>query len=219
MGLNYFQKENLSVIEGLEAFSQESRSLKIRTPDKKFFEARILTVGNRIKLKFEQESSFLKDDSTAIVIYEYGDKKYFLGAELLEFNKDTFTLAPNTDLYYVQRRSDFRVKLPPDMKAHFEIFYPEKYVPRKPSMTDLSAGGCLIVADEVLINDINVEDHLKGEIHLFGYDPVAVEGVVRYKKGGEGIGLEFFNLHRSAYASLGQIVSEIQIQLFKTAVR
>ena len=219
MGQNYFQKENLSVMEGLETFAQEGRPVKLRTQNKLFYRARIVSIGNRIKLKLEDDSLGLKTESTAIVIYEFAEKKYFVGGQVLDFNQDIFTFESSTDLYYVQRRADFRVKLPKDMNAHFEIMYPEKYVPKKPVMTDLSAGGCMLVADPVLCNDVQIEDHLKGEVHIFGYDTIAIEGVVRYKRGDEGIGIEFFNLQPSAYSTLGQVVSEIQIQLFKTAIK
>ena len=162
--------------------------------------------------------SFKKTDN--LILQFVVDQDKYLTIAKFEMNSDKVLLNPIGDLFKIQRRDDFRVKLSKSYAAKLSIIkINTKSMSTKFIVTDLSAGGCQI---ELNTSDIHMKsmDHLEGEITLHKRNPIKVIAEVRHiaahptDSRKQIIGLQFLYLEEIEKNRLVSIVLDLYKELF-----
>jgi hypothetical protein len=110
-----------------------------------------------------------------------GGERYFIKS-LPGIDKDLVVLRTDQDLFHLQRRQNYRIKIPENFSALF-LISEHRNSPVKLSgyIYDLSSGGCrveLIASNPVLA----VGDEVTGHICIDKKEPIELKGVIRHHK-------------------------------------
>lgn len=148
-----------------------------------------------------------------------GEKYYFQTKAVVAAN--FLTIKIPDELYHLQRRQNYRVRLPEIYPAYYNIIQvnanPEKITGR---LADLSSQGCRVVyrMDAPLMKS---GDKVIGQLVIGQRAPIEVHGVVRHIKAHEGskvvqtFGIEFSPLPSILENKLFAITMELHKELFK----
>ena len=117
-----------------------------------------------------------------IILYFFiGGEKYFYQTD---FNVvgDQIVLKTDEALFHLQRREDYRIKIPASYRALLELVsISGKTAKHSIPILDLSGGGCRIQFDPKLL-PMKVQDELKGHLFLPDRDPISIIASVRHIK-------------------------------------
>lgn len=148
-----------------------------------------------------------------------GEKYYFQGK--VEAHYGRYSLSLPTELYRLQRRQNYRVKVPEGYQATFTI----SHVNGKPlnlptTMADISSQGCRIDIDKKIMM-LNTGDKVVGMLKVGNRNPFELSGAVRHAKINElnkslqNIGIEFTPLSSILENKLFSITLELHKEFFK----
>ena len=117
-----------------------------------------------------------------IILYFFiGGEKYFYQTQFV-MDGDQVVLKTDDSLFHLQRREDYRIKIPGSYKALLEIVsIAGKTAKHSIPILDLSGGGCRIQFDPKIL-PIKIQDELKGHLFLPDRDPISIVASVRYIK-------------------------------------
>lgn len=155
-----------------------------------------------------------------IVTFFIGGEKYFLQGEYVSEKKDEVSLTINSSLYHLQRREDYRVRIPVSFKALFEMVSLNGQTHKLAlPLSDLSGGGCRLRVDPKKIK-LNIGDELKGHLFLPDRDPIQMIASVRHSrpeavdKNILTIGIQFVSLNDPTRHRLAAVVMDLYKEFF-----
>lgn len=164
------------------------------------------------------QNKLLSQFSEVILMFHVYEEKYLMRTECRPSGKYLFVDIANS-LYRLQRRNDFRIKIPVSYRASVRI----KHINSKPDdqdlvVLDLSAGGCRVqIGDQIAIQ---LDDFLEGELKLAYLDPIPINCYVRFigRPSGEKdkliLGLQFAKFGPLTKTRLTSIVMDVYRQIF-----
>jgi hypothetical protein len=147
-----------------------------------------------------------------------GDDKYLCSAPYQVRDGRAF-LRMEVDVFHLQRREDFRLRMPLSFKAYLEI----KKLNGNPAagkfqLMDLSGGGCrFLIPSKTLA--VTVNDVIECEIILPDRDPIKIKGSIRHQKEDEktkaqATGLQFIDLTELVKNKIVALVMDLYRELF-----
>lgn len=152
---------------------------------------------------------------------------FFLGGERYFFktpvrmDKSFVVLRMDVDLFHLQRRQNYRIKIPESYQAQLMIQELAKLAVKIPTqMYDISSGGCRIAmnGDKPLVE---MGDPIKGQVIIGKREPIEIDGVVRHvrsEKSGTNIkqifGVEFKSLSTLTEGKLFSITMDLHREFF-----
>lgn len=170
-----------------------------------------LISGDSVRPTFTHEN--------VIASFHLGGEKYFFQA-VAEYDRGEIFFVAAFDLFHLQRRQNYRVKIPESYKAHLDIVtVNDQPMHLVGSLYDISSGGCRVVyqMDAPLIK---MDDNLKAKVYVGKKAPIEVEAVVRHvkpdptRKNGQVFGLEFKPLSPALEARMFGITMDLHRELF-----
>lgn len=169
-----------------------------------------------------ETSTTMADGEDYLGHFFLGGEKYYFQTTARVAGKSISIRIPD-ELYHLQRRQNYRVRLPEIYPAFYNIIQvnakPEKISGR---LADLSSQGCRVVyrMDTPLMK---MNDKVIGQLVIGSRAPIEVHGIVRHIKTHEGskvvqtFGIEFSPLPSILENKLFAITMEIHKELFKRA--
>jgi c-di-GMP-binding flagellar brake protein YcgR len=158
-------------------------------------------------------------DGDLVITFFIGGEKYFFMGHYRVVGEN-IQLKTSEALFHLQRRNDYRIKIPMAYKTLFEVVSINGKT-RKMSIpvTDLSGGGCrLIISTQTL--KLNVGDELRGHLFLPDRDPIQLVGSVRHKKeevhakNNIAYGIQFVGLSEIVKNRIVAVVMDLYRELF-----
>lgn len=147
-----------------------------------------------------------------------GDDKYLCSTPYQMRDGHAF-LRMEVDVFHLQRREDFRLRLPVSFKSFLEVkTCNSKPVSGRLSLIDLSGGGCrLLISSKDLT--LNLNDVIEGEIILPERAPLKIKGIIRHRKDDEKTksqtaGLQFTELSEPTKNRIVALVMDLYRELF-----
>lgn len=173
----------------------------------------------KVNCKVTGASSPLPPSGDLILTFFIGGEKYFFQTEYLSLG-DQLSLSTAQPLFHLQRREDYRIKIPSGYKALFEIVSINGQTQKRSiPMMDLSGGGCRIQID-LKVLPLKTHDELKGHLFLPDRKPISVVGSVRHLRGdshGKGpvvCGIQFIGLTEPLKNRIVAVVMDLYRELF-----
>jgi c-di-GMP-binding flagellar brake protein YcgR len=153
---------------------------KLPEPMAEVFIAKAQDLTNK-KLILKLIKTTIKDlESGPLILTFYANnEKYFLQTEYSVQHGDIY-LSIETPIFHLQRREDYRIRIPTSSKAKFEITTVNKLKNKVPfTLLDLSGGGCKVQWNSYKLA-IKVGDHLAGQLILPDRKPIVFEAKVQH---------------------------------------
>lgn len=160
----------------------------------------------------------LKDSGELILYFFVGTDKYFTQTKY-KIRKDNIEIDTDSTLYHLQRRQDYRLRIPMGFSALYEVVSingtPKKHSFR---LQDLSGGGCRIEVP-VQSSTLKIQDQIKGHLFLPDRQPIVVEGSIRHtmldaQKKFLICGVQFVSLTPPQKNKIVALVMDLYRQLF-----
>ena len=158
------------------------------------------------------------DSGELICSFFLGGEKYFLQTNYQIKDRQLMVKAPET-IYHLQRREDYRIKIPANFQALFEVHQiNDKYIKYSFPIWDLSGGGCRL-------NLKNSKHTLKNEEELHGHlffpdrNPTQAHAVVRHIRPGPDkesslYGLQFLGMTEIQKNRVAAVVLDLYREFF-----
>lgn len=186
---------------------------------------RVLSYNSKsesVECKFESKDVLKSQEEYLGHFYLGGEKYYFQSAALTQ--QDRITVPIPKELYRLQRRQNYRVRIPDGYGASYSITTfngkPEKWAS---PIADLSSQGCR-VNFKGSSPQIKIGDKLGGTLLIGKRPPLEVQGIVRHVKLTEGdspnqttqtLGIEFSPLPSILENKLFAMTMEIHKEIFR----
>lgn len=163
---------------------------------------------------------FPKQEKELLGNFFLGGERYFFKTPV-RIEKDIIILRMDSDLFHLQRRQNYRIKIPENYQATLLVSSLNK-APTKLNgqIFDLSSGGCRVV----LTASTPILEHgdiVSGYIVVGKRDPLEIEGVVRHHKVEKGtaltkqvFGIEFRQLSPLIEGKLFAITMDLHREFF-----
>lgn len=162
----------------------------------------------------------LKDGEEYLGYFFIGGEKYYFQARA-QVAANMIVIGIPLELYHLQRRQNYRVRLPEIYPAFYNIVQINS-IPQQISgrLADMSSQGCRVVyrMDTPLLK---INDKVVGELVINNRAPIEVKGIVRHIKVHEGnkvsqtFGIEFSPLSSILESKLFAITMELHKELFR----
>jgi hypothetical protein len=116
-----------------------------------------------------------------IATFNLGGEKYFFQA-VAEYEGGEIVFTALVDLFHLQRRQNYRVRVPESYRGRFEIFELNgKAVKIGGTLQDVSSGGCRVSYPRPQPS-MKMEDNLKARILVGSRPAIEIEAVIRHIK-------------------------------------
>lgn len=158
------------------------------------------------------------DSGELICSFFLGGEKYFLSTTYQVRDRQLYVKFPEA-IYHLQRREDYRIKIPATFKALFEVHQiNDKYIKYSFPIWDLSGGGCRLIlknSKQTLKN----EDELHGHLFFPDRNPTQVHAVVRHIRPGPDkesslYGLQFLGMTEIQKNRVAAVVLDLYREFF-----
>jgi hypothetical protein len=158
-------------------------------------------------------------DGDLVITFFIGGEKYFFMGHYRVVG-ETILLKTSEPLFHLQRRNDYRIKIPASYKTLFEVVSINGTTKKLSiPITDLSGGGCRLVINSQMIK-LNVGDEMRGHLFLPDRAPIQLTGSVRHKKeevhakNSFAYGIQFVGLGEMVKNRIVAVVMDLYRQLF-----
>jgi hypothetical protein len=174
--------------------------------------------GNRLLCKVAGATHPISGSGDLIITFFVGGEKYFQHASY-QMAGDMVSVTTLNPIFHLQRREDYRIKLPIGYKALLEmVSLNGKTLKHSIPMMDLSGGGCRIQVDPKFLA-LKVTDELKGHLFLPDRDPIPVTCSIRHIRDNHGkgpltCGIQFIALTEPVKNRIIAVVMDLYRQLF-----
>lgn len=141
------------------------------------------------KDKLSKLSCLIQSDSdrptltqeNVIATFNLGGEKYFFQA-VAEYEDGEIVFTALFDLFHLQRRQNYRVRVPDSYAGRFEIFELNGgKVKISGALQDVSSGGCRVAYPKPQPS-MKMDDNLRARIVVGARAPIEVEAVIRHIK-------------------------------------
>ncbi len=134
-------------------------------------------INGKILCRIMGAQSTLPPSGELILTCFVGGEKYFLQTQY-QYSGDQLSLSTDAHLYHLQRREDYRIRIPQGFKALYEVVSINGQTKKIPiPLMDLSGGGCRIQIDTKVL-PLKLQDEIKGHLFLPDRPPIPVLGSV-----------------------------------------
>ncbi len=155
---------------------------------------------------------------SVICQFNLGGEKYFFKSTL-DFRIKSYTLDLSSDLFQLQRRQSYRIRIPSSTRSNAEVIHQDTKEMIKAVPADLSTGGCCVIFKQ---NQTSWKPGDKIQLHLkiSHRDPLQLPGVVRHVRPstppetGLNIGLQFEGISLAVEKELFSITMELYREFF-----
>ena len=173
----------------------------------------------KLVCKIAGATSQLPPTGELILTFFIGGEKYFFQANY-KVQGQQLSLLCLGPLFHLQRREDYRIKIPKSYQALFEIVAVNGKTDKKSiPLMDLSGGGCRIQVDPKVL-PLKSPDLLKGHLYLPDRKPIPVAGSIRHTRmDSEGqssmvCGIQFVDLGEPVKNKIVAVVMDLYRELF-----
>ncbi len=129
--------------------------------------------------KVSGASTHIEPTGSLVLTFFIGGEKYFFQTTYKAIG-DIVSIACQNPLFHLQRREDYRIKIPINYKALLEINSVNAKTSKKSiPIIDLSGGGCRIHID-TRTQELQVNDTIRGHLFLPDRNPIDVNGSIRH---------------------------------------
>jgi hypothetical protein len=160
-----------------------------------------------------------QSDGDLVITFFIGGEKYFFMGHYRVVGENLL-LKTSEPLFHLQRRNDYRIKIPSSYKALFEVVAINGSTKKLSiPITDLSGGGCRLVIN-TQVTKLNVGDELRGHLFLPDRSPIQLTGSVRHTKeevhakNSVAYGIQFVGLSEMVKNRIVAVVMDLYRQLF-----
>lgn len=151
-------------------------------PEADVYTTVVVSFQNQIlSCRFQTPKPDFTQNGDLIVYFFIGGEKYFYHSTYV-FEKDLIQIKTDNAFYHLQRREDYRIRIPSSFRALLEIVsVTGKYEKHSIPILDLSGGGCRV---QLSIDKLNVKvyDEIKGHLFLPDRAPIEIVGSIRHMK-------------------------------------
>lgn len=191
--------------------------------DENLVQLRVTNYNNKahfVECDRESANATLKHNEEFVGYFFLGGEKYYFQG-VAQVHSGKYSLPLPKELYHLQRRQNYRVKVPTSYQSYFNIVSvngaPQTIVGQ---VADLSSQGCRVVyrMDNPMMK---VGDKVVGHLVIGKRPPMELQGEVRHIKVDEGnkviqtFGIKFTPLQSIMENKLFAITLEIHKELFK----
>jgi hypothetical protein len=152
--------------------------------------------------------------------FSLGGERYFFRSPAI-IHQEFVTLRADGEVFHLQRRQNYRLKIPANYRALFTIMsHQGKPMKVNADILDLSTGGCkaeLKTAGLVLLEG----DEIEGMLLIAGREAIGIKGVIRHRKAEatnlgsrQTFGVEFSGVSAPLEAKLFAITMDLHRQFF-----
>lgn len=175
--------------------------------------------NDRLTCRLAGASMALAPKGLLITTMFIGGEKYFFQSDYM-VTGDQVTLLTLNPLFHLQRREDYRIRIPSSFRALLEITSINNQMKKiSIPILDLSGGGCRIQVDSKLLS-LKTQDQLKAHIFLPDRSPIQIVGQVRHvrnDKSGNGppiCGIQFVTMSDITKNRIVAVVMDLYRELF-----
>ena len=176
--------------------------------------------GTRILCSLVGKPEFSSDHFGVVVQFDLGEHKYVTQVNA-DIKPDVVYLYFSNAIYRVQRREDFRLRLPPSYKGNFRFTHEGKQVNCR--IVDLSAGGCRIEVPLLIV--LRKESSIFGIFQTEDRTDMEIEAQIRHISKAVGkekvnlVGVQFLNQSTIVKNRMAALVMDLYREFFTGANR
>ncbi len=171
--------------------------------------------GNSLRCKVAQKAFLNTKETDLILQFNLHEHKYISQAKFV-LSGTTLTVNISSSLYRVQRREDFRLRLPRSFQGNLLMEIAGK--PLKATLIDISAGGCRV--EVIPPANLNIADSIKATLRISQRDDLPVHVEIRYigedsdKSPLRTLGLQFVNQNEIFKNRMAALVMDLYREFF-----
>lgn len=155
-----------------------------------------------------------------ICSFQLGTEKYYFQTKMYK-NRNDYTFGTREDLFLLQRRKAYRIRIPLSYKAGMEIKSVDNKTSKVPAMIyDLSARGARIVVPKSAWTP-SVGQVFTGALSLVGRAPISISATVKHFKteaqarNAWSVGVEYLGLTEYSENFIHGVTMDLHRELFK----
>ncbi len=185
----------------------------------KAFEIKGSTPALILKAQLKTEGIFLQTEGALILQFQLGTEKYISQNNYLT-TEDEILLDLNSALFRIQRRQDFRIRIPSSIKTQIRLKNPADRKMTLVDVFDLSGGGCRLQYSAKEIQ-FHVQQKFTATLEIDGREPFILNCMVQHqnpdpeKKDAFQAGIQFINLDEKVKNKIISLVMDIYKEYMK----
>lgn len=144
-----------------------------------------------------------------------GEKYFFTSQAVVRSRDQEIEISTPNKIYLLQRRQNYRLKIPDSYDASIEIESVNQSSAKKiGKLYDLSVGGCKAGFD---IQDLTfkMDDEISGKLHIKNRDSIAFKGAIRHLQGNTA-GIEFTPFTPALESRLFSLTMDLHKEFFSS---
>lgn len=151
-----------------------------------------------------------------VASFQVGDEKYYAALQF-ESQENQVFLSLDEPLFHLQRREDFRLKIPESLKLSLKLTTASGETSTANSLLDLSSGGLKAETDL----NLQIEDKAQMLLSIEGFKPINASVRVKFqkpalqRKGFFQVGLQFDQISDKEKNAIFSVVMDLYKELFK----
>lgn len=174
--------------------------------------------GNELTCVVQTKKSQLQSQGELILQFMLGSEKYLISTQY-QVRQDKVIVQTKAQLFHLQRREDFRLRLPESFQGIFAL---EKQNSKpnfgKFHLVDLSGGGCRFQI-KANVGELNIGDQVEGALILPQRDKISIKGTIRHEKDDDSTktlmaGVQFVDLRPLEKNRIIAVVMDLYRELF-----
>lgn len=169
----------------------------------------------KLSCKITEKSQDWKKDHSLIVQFDHYDEKYVSQVNFT-LHENTIILDFSSALFRVQRREDYRIKIPRSMESSIKLQIEESSF--EFNILDLSSGGCRIEVDvkNQLQKNLKYSAVLKPKDRNDIYTRVEIRHIEKVNEKTMSVGLQFIELTEIQKNRIAALVMDLYRTFFKS---
>lgn len=204
----------------LEDLARRSMPIKIKglAPSSDVFDASPRSLDSwKLLCRITEKSQDWKKDHALIVQFDHYDEKY-VSQVSFELHENTISLDFNSALFRVQRREDYRLKIPRSMESSIKLLIEEASF--EFNILDLSSGGCRIEVDikNPLQKNLKYSAILKPKDRSDIHARVEIRHIEKINEKVMSVGLQFIELTEIQKNRIAALVMDLYRTFFKSRI-
>lgn len=171
------------------------------------------------KIKLKPKGLQIPESGSVVIQVQMGDEK-FLAQPFYSLKSENLYLQLDCDFFQLQRREDFRLRIPNSFKSEIKIASKnDQSTQFQGSLLDISSGGCRYENHRRSFS-LAMNDIIKGQLSLAGRPSVDFTGVIRHiaplpdNPEIDLIGVQFQDLSAQSKNRIFALIMDIHRELF-----
>jgi hypothetical protein len=211
-------KEKFRIFDDFNKVRGEVQA-KLPDPSSDLFILRTVDLDKRWTCHLVGPSVEVPNSGKLTLSFFLGGEKYFMNFSY-QRNQNIFSFDYSEPIYHLQRREDYRLKIPASYRALLENSAVNgKAMKFSALIADLSAGGCRVSLD-LSLYALKVHDEVRGHIFLPDRSPIEFIALLKHQrpdpaqKGLTICGLQFINQSSKQKNRIAALVMDLYREFF-----